>query len=35
MEMLTFARACLSYVKVIMMIMHVPLDELLCQTMMG
>jgi hypothetical protein len=35
MEKLTFTRACLSSVRVIMVIMHVPFIELLCQTTMG
>jgi hypothetical protein len=35
MEKLAFTRACLSGVRVIMMIMHVPLVELLCQAVMG
>jgi hypothetical protein len=35
MEKLTFTRACLSNVRVIMVIMHVPLVGLLCQTVMG
>jgi hypothetical protein len=35
MEKLAFTRACLSYVRVTMEIMHVSLVELLCQTVMG
>jgi hypothetical protein len=35
MEKLTFTRACLSNVRVIMAIMRVPLVELLCQVVMG
>jgi hypothetical protein len=35
MEKPAFTRACLSYVRVIMAIMHVPLVELLCQAVMG
>jgi hypothetical protein len=35
MEKLTFTRACLSDVRAIMTIMHIPLVELLCQTAMG
>jgi hypothetical protein len=35
MEKLVFTRACLSDVRVIMAIMHVPLVELLCQAIMG
>jgi hypothetical protein len=35
MERLTFTRACLSDISVIMTIMHVPLVELLCQATMG
>jgi hypothetical protein len=34
MEKNTFTRACLSDIRVIMAIMHVPLVELLCQTAM-
>jgi hypothetical protein len=35
MEKLTFTKACLSDVNVIMVIMRVPLVELLCQVAMG
>jgi hypothetical protein len=35
MEKHAFTRACLSDVRVIVMIMCVPLVEQLCQTMMG
>jgi hypothetical protein len=35
MEKPTFARACLSNIRAIMVIMHVPLVEQLCQTVMG
>jgi hypothetical protein len=35
MEKLTFTRACLSGVRVIMVIMHVPLVESLCEEAMG
>jgi hypothetical protein len=35
MEKLTFTRACLSNVRVIMAIMRVPLVELLCQAVIG
>jgi hypothetical protein len=35
MEKPAFTRACLSDVKVIMVIMHVPLVELLCQAVVG
>jgi hypothetical protein len=35
MEKRTFTKACLSDVKVFMMIMHVPLIELMCQVVMG
>jgi hypothetical protein len=35
MEKLAFTRACLSNISVIMVIMHVPLVELLCQTIIG
>jgi hypothetical protein len=31
----TFSRACLSNIRVIMAIIHVPLVELLCQMVMG
>jgi hypothetical protein len=35
MEKLTFTRACLSDVSVIMVIIRVTMVELLCQTVMG
>jgi hypothetical protein len=35
MEKLAFTRACLSDVRVIMVIMRVPLVKLLCQAAMG
>jgi hypothetical protein len=35
MEKPAFTWACLSYVRVIMEIMHVPVTEFLCQTVMG
>jgi hypothetical protein len=35
MEKLTFTRACLSDVSVILAIMRIPLVELLCRTVMG
>jgi hypothetical protein len=35
MEKLIFIRANLFDVRVIMMIMHVPVEELLCQVVMG
>jgi hypothetical protein len=35
MEKLAFTRACLSDVRVVMVIMRVPLVELLCQAVMG
>jgi hypothetical protein len=35
MEKLVFTRACLSDASVIMVIMHLPLVELLCQATMG
>jgi hypothetical protein len=35
MEKLTFTKACLSDVSVIMTIMRVPLVKLLCQVVMG
>jgi hypothetical protein len=35
MEKLAFTRACLSYVRVIIMIMRVSLVESLCQMVMG
>jgi hypothetical protein len=35
MEKLAFTRACLSYVRVIMVIMRVSMVELMCQMSMG
>jgi hypothetical protein len=35
MEKVVFTRACLSSVRVVMVIMRIPLVELLCQMMMG
>jgi hypothetical protein len=35
MEKLAFIKVCLSYVRIIMTIMLVPLIEFLCQTVMG
>jgi hypothetical protein len=35
MDKLAFTRANLSGVRVIMTMMHVPMEELLCQAMMG